>query len=176
MTWILILLGSVLALIVLVFVAGSLLPERYGARGYLDVSASAEQLWPKLLDYRAHPVSAKMAKAIEPLPDENGLPVWLESLGSSKIRVNTVESKSASRLVLDLADTVVPMTARAVIELENRGGGCRIRMSNDAVIKNGTWHVPVFRVLMTLFGGMRGGIKAYLRQIAGEARARVEWE
>ena len=174
--WIWIVLGGLLALVALVFLIGWLLPERYQAQGYVDVDASAEDLWPKLLDYEAHPMAAKMAKGIEPLPDENGLPVWLESLGPSKIRVHTVESKNPSRLVRELADTVVPMTARAVIELENRGKGCRIRMSNHTVIKNGTWHVPVFRVLMSLFGGLRGGIKAYLAQIVGPGRVRVQWE
>ena len=90
MMWILIMLGCVLGLVALVFLVGSLLPERYGARGYVDVDESAEELWPKLLDHRAHPMAAKMAKGVEDLPDENGLPVWLESLGPSKIRVHTV--------------------------------------------------------------------------------------
>ena len=176
MMWILIMLGCVLGLVALVFLVGSLLPERYGARGYVDVDESAEELWPKLLDHRAHPMAAKMAKGVEDLPDENGLPVWLESLGPSKIRVHTVESVSPSRLVREMADTVVPMTARAVIELEHRDGGCRIRMSNDTVIKRGTWHVPVFRVMLVLCSGLRGGIKAYLAQIVGQGQTRVQWE
>ena len=79
-------------------------------------------------------------------------------------------------LVREMADSVVPMTARAVIELENRSGGCRIRMSNDTVLESGTWHVPVFRVMLSLCGGIRGGIKAYLAQIVGRGQARVQWE
>ena len=174
--WILIVLGSIVALIALVFVVGSVLPERYRASGYVDASLTAAELWPKLLDYKAHPMAARMAKGIEPLPDENGLPVWLESLGATTVRVRTVESEAPVRIVREMSDSVVPMTARAVIELEEREGGCRVRMSNDIMIRRGTWHVPVFRLMMTVFCGVQGGIKAYLAQVTGAKKPAMQWQ
>jgi len=70
----------------------------------------------------------------------------------------------------------VRLLSASFVELESRGGGCRVRMSNDTVIANGTWHEPVFRVMVTLCGGLRGGIRAYLAQIVGQGRARGQWE
>ena len=169
-------LGGIAGLVILAFVVGSFLPENYRARGYLDVAMSPEELWTKLQDFEHHPVSATMCKATERLPNENGMPVWIEDMGSTKFRVQTTSMEKPKRLVRELSDQVVPMTATVVIEIEPRDGGCRVHMSNHVVIKSGTWHVPVFRLMMSVAGGVKGGIRGYLAQVVGKQNAAVHWQ
>ena len=121
MMWIWIV-GGVLAVVLLVFVIGSLLPESYRARGHVDLDVSPDQLWEMLSDYESTPMAAKMARSIETLPAENGLPVWIEDMGSTKVRVATVAAERPTHLVREMADRVVPMTARVVAPLRMTNG------------------------------------------------------
>jgi len=47
----------------------------------------------------------------ERLPDEDGLPVWTEDIGSTVVPVRTVEATPPRKLVRRMTDSVVPMTA-----------------------------------------------------------------
>ena len=176
MMWIWIAAASLLGLVALVFLVGTLLPERTRARGRLDVPLSPAEVWRRLADFERHPMSAGMCRGTERLPDENGLPVWIEDLGSSKFRVQTVEAEEPRRIVRRMTDQVVPMTARSVIELEAIGSGTRLTMETDVTLARGTWHVPVMRVTLALFRGVRGGIKGYLGRIAGAGSSVPVWE
>ena len=123
--WILIVLGSLVGLVALVFLVGSFLPESYRANGHLDVAMTPNELWTRLMDFEKHPMAAAMAKGTEKLPDENGLPVWIEDMGHTKARVRTVVMEAPHRLVRELVDTVVPMTARVEVSIEATEGSPR---------------------------------------------------
>ena len=79
-------------------------------------------------------------------------------------------------LVRRMADQVVPMTATLVVEVDPEGNGSRLMVRNHTVIKRGTWHVPVFRTLMSLTGGVKMGIRAYVEQLVGGDAVRLCWE
>ena len=58
---------------------------------------------------------------------------------------------------------------------EPHDGGSKVRIHNQLSVKKGTWHVPVFRVMLSVFGGAKSGMEAYFRQIAGK-QAKFAWE
>jgi hypothetical protein len=158
-------------------VVGSLLPASYQAKGRLDVELPPEAVWRLVSDFEKHPMAAKMARRVERLPDEAGLAVWKEDLGSSTVTVRTVESRPPARLVRRMEDSVVPMTADWTIAIEPRGEGSRLWIENRTEIRRGTWHVPIFRLIMTVSRGAERGVEAYLQQLGGElGRAAVAWE
>ena len=166
-------LGSAALVVVAANVIGCFLPERYRAQGLLETSLGVSELWAALHDPNAHPVGGRMAKDVELLPDENGLPVWIENLGSSKVRVATVESQPERRVVRAMADQVVPMTARTEIDLEPMdSGGSRLRLQHEIVIKRGTWHVSMMRFMVALTRAARSGMQGYFRQFAPDGRWR----
>lgn len=179
--------GSIALVIALVFVIGSLLPEEYTAKGSVEIARSPSEIWSDLVDFEKHPMAAKMARAVEVLPRENGLPVWVEDLGSSKVRVTTTlqrepepeQNHEPGELRREMKDSVVAMTAATVFRVEavcssESQSACRVHIDHKIRVARGTWHTPVFRVMLSLFGGARSGMRGFFKQFAGEG-ASYSW-
>lgn len=164
--WLGIVLGAGLGFFLALMVIGSFLPEQYEARAQMDLKASPEQVWEALSDYRKHPVTASMSRAVQPLPDEDGLPAWVEDIGSSKITVRTLESRPPTYLQRQFADAAVPMVAVSEVRIEPLEAGCRVTATTQATIRHGTWHVPIFRIMLSITGGLNQGLRDHLAEIA----------
>lgn len=171
MLWLWIPLGVLAGLIVVPLVVGQFLPDRYEGQITRLFGAAPEEVWNALVDYQKHPVSGRRAKSIERLPDENGLPVWVEDMGPSQITIRTVEAEPCSRLVREMKDSVVPMTARTEIEISPIDQGSEVRASTVIELTSGTWHVPYFRFTLWLFHGARLGLKDLLSRVEKTVRA-----
>lgn len=68
-------------------------------------------------------------------------------------------------MVREMQSASVPMTSRWVYELAANDDGCRVTVAAVTTIRRGTWHVPIFRLMMKLTNGVRAGIKAHLNQV-----------
>jgi hypothetical protein len=158
--------GGFIALVILVMIVGRFLPERYEAKIQMTIQRSPEDIWAAMHDYRKHPMAGSMVKKIEELPPQNGMPVWVEDIGSSQVTVTTIESEPPRHLVRELADRVLPMTARGEVHLERLENGCRVTATNETWIRRGTWHVPIFRFILTVTNGSRKALLNYWKKIA----------
>lgn len=176
MIWLYIALAVVLGIPAVMIIVGLLLPERYEIRLTVARNRSPQDVWSALLDYQANPLVGKLRKKSEPLPDVNGLPSWIEDMGSTQIIVVTLESAAPSRLRRKFTDSVVPMTSDSEITLEAADDGCRATATSVIVIKSGTWHVPFFRVMVGLLGGAKMGLKDYWRRLAANVKATARFE
>lgn len=168
--------GGLVVLVLVPFVVGSLLPERYTAHVVARYDKPPAELWKALTDPRAVPCGGKMARSVELLDDEDGRPVWREDLGSSVTTIRTAESRPSERLVLELSDSVVPMTARWELAIEPDGpdgSGSRITAHNETVVASGTWHVPLFRFILKVLNAAEKGVADYLRRAGQRAGAEV---
>ena len=176
MIWLYIALAVVLGIPATMFVIGMFLPERYEARLVVTLDRPPEVVWAALMDYLANPITGKMRKRTEPLPDVNGLPSWKEDMGSTQMTMTTEVSTPPTLLRRRMVDSVVPMTAEWDVALEATPQGCRATASSVNIIRNGTWHVPFFRVIVGLFGGAKMGLRAYWKGVARNlgATARIE--
>jgi hypothetical protein len=147
----LVLLSIVLLLLVLLvgglFVTGSMLDEQVKSSVTMEFPHAREVVWSAIQDYETHPVSAAMRQETIPLPDEPDAPAWQEDIGSTVITVRTIESDEPNRLVRRFEDSVVPMTADVVYVLSQTDDGTSITMNMTTIIRDGTWHVPLFRVM-----------------------------
>ena len=169
--------GVPVGLVVVVFVVGSLLPSDYRVRGHVDLALSPAELWKRLTDIEKHPMSANMARNVEVLPQENGLPVWIEDIGSTKIRVRSTVLDEPVHVVRKMEDEIVPMTAHTEFTISPNGDGSRVAVDHAIRIDSGTWHVPVFRVTLTLFSGARRGMEAFFKNVGGsEAAPAFAWQ
>jgi len=171
--WWLIILGSAMVLIVLlvggVVAVGSTLGEDYSSTVSMSFTQSPDDVWAAIADYELNPVSATMRRETVSLPDKNDAPAWTEDIGSSIITVHTVESEKPARLVRFFEDGVVPMTSRVEYLLEADGDGTNVTMNGQTTIKDGTWHVPIFRVILSLTPD--AGSLAYLAELRAHLNA-----
>lgn len=153
------LLGSLAILIAFIVLIGMLLPERYEGRSQVTLAKPPEEVWEALLDYQRHPMTGKMSKGIADESEENGLPIWVEDMGhGERIQVRTIAAEAPNRLVREMASEAVPMTSRWQYELEPIAAGTRLTMDGETTIRRGTWHVPIFRVMMKVNGGVKKGL------------------
>lgn len=152
--WWLILLGAAVVLVILIvgsaFVIGSKLDEQVMSSVSMSFDQPPETVWKAIADYERNPVSGAMRRETIPLPDEDAGPAWKEDISNSIITVRTLVSYEPTRLVRLFEDSVVPMTSRVEYLLESDGEGTRVTMDSITTIKDGTWHVPIFRVMLHL--------------------------
>ncbi|MBK8268823.1 MAG: SRPBCC family protein [Planctomycetes bacterium] len=167
MTWIISIAGILVGLPVSIMLIGSFLPEKFGATVSTIIDRPAEAVWSALTDYVKYPMSARMCRGVEPLPNENGLPAWRENLGSSRVRVQTLESVTPSRLVREMKDEVVPMQVHCEYTVKPAAQGCEVTSSMHGTIRKGTWHVPIFKFMIHVFGGAKSGQKQFLNSLKG---------
>ena len=167
MTFILIGLGGLVLFVAAVVVIGLLMPERYEGRSQVVYAKTAEDIWEALLDYNKHPMTGKMMKSIQEQPAENNLPVWIENMGNKElITVKPVEAERPRHMVRRMTSKAVPMTSRWEYTLEPVGEGCRLTIDGETYIRGGTWHVPIFRVMMVLSGGVKKGLDIQMDMVA----------
>lgn len=158
--------GAIGLLILTPFVVGTFLPTNYQARAKLTTSRSPAEVFAKIEDYSELPLAGKMCRGVEALADDGGLSAWREDLGSSKVRVATLEREDAKRLVRRATDEVVPLSMLCTYDISPTAGGSELRLNVDGEIRSGTWHVPMFRFVIHVFGMGKAGHKHYLEQLA----------
>ncbi len=167
MTFIWIGLGGFAVLVLGVVMVGLLMPERYEGRSQVIYDRTAEDVWVALLDYDDHPMTGRMKKTVQARPAENGLPVWIEDMGRGElITVKTVEAERPKHMVREISSKTVPMTSRWEYTLEPSGEGCKLTIDGETYIRSGTWHVPIFRVMMIVDGGVKKGLDFQMDMVA----------
>ena len=168
MIWIILLFALPLGIVLLPFLLGMISPAQYTATVTGVIDASPEDVFRHIENVQDNPGAGAMARSVDLLPEqewEDGRRTWIEDIGSTRIRVETVESVEPTRIVRDLQDQVVPMRARWTIDLAPMGDGTHVTATNVTTISKGTWHVPLFRFLMRFMNGARRGVVHYLTRL-----------
>ena len=112
-------------------------------------------VWRGLADHESNPVTGQACRSQRPF-GTGDMPGWVEQMGSSSVVVKTVESNKPTLLVRHFDDRGTTMTSRMVYQMEaaEEEGvrGTRITMIQDVSVPRGTWHTPLFRILVRIFG------------------------
>ncbi len=155
----LILVAVPLVLIVFFVGTGFLLPETW--QGELDARSKAPpvEVWAALHDHEAHPIGGDAVVQVEAVSGG-----WAEDLGPSVVTWQAVEMQHPEHLVWQGSDSVIPMTLRIELTLLPEDGGTRVRGRQRLQIRNGTWHVPLFRWAL-LLAGSTAGTSAWLEDV-----------
>ena len=163
MTWPLIILAALVTLIALPIVIGFLMPVRYEGTTTVEYGRSVQRVWDALQDVDAHPMTGKMTKSVETLPPDEGRPAWKEDMGRGEvITVRTTAFEPPDHMIREMTSAAVNMTSRWEYALEPAGEGCRVTLSGITDIETGTWHTPIFRVMMVIGGGVKKGLDTQL--------------
>lgn len=152
-----------LAVVLIAYFVGKGLSESYAARGETVVAIAPTELWAALADFEQHPRGGPQVQGVERLPDVDGRPSWVEDLGETRMTVTATEWDPPRSMVLELTDSVVPMGARMTFALTPDGAGStRLAFTNAVTIREGTWHTPFFRFVMTMTDGARSHMSGFL--------------
>ncbi len=160
-----IIVGALALLLVMALIIGRFLPERYFSEVSHSSGRAPEEVWPLLHDPKSVCYGGKQARSVTLLSEE-GEPVrWREDLGPSKFTAAILESSPHYRVLVEGEDSVVPMQMRREFHIEPEGSGALVTIKQNIVVTSGTWHVPIFRIMMSL-GAATAGVKDYMRRLA----------
>lgn len=157
------------AIVMLVLVlAGRLLPPEHEVRMSFDMQLGADEVWRRLTDFEHMPMAGRMARGVARLPDEKGLPAWEEDLGTTKVSVRTIECEPGRKLVRSMADAKLPLQAVWSAEVEPRSSGrTRVTLTNRTAVADGPM-ASMIRLSVRL-GGLRAGLRHFAKRLAGDA-------
>ncbi len=169
MFWILTVAASLALLALALFVIGHNMAPEYGGRVERSIAAPPEAVFAALRDVEAGPHGGSMCRAVRIEDPDAELLAWTEDLGSSKVHARTLESEAPRVLVREMRDSIVALTARWEFSLEPEGAGTRLVLVHRGRVDDGTWHSPLFRLLIKGLGLADRGARQYLDSVAERA-------
>jgi uncharacterized protein YndB with AHSA1/START domain len=165
--WIIGIVLLILAAPVAIYIFGALQPGVFRGEASGTINAPPETVFRDILDLKRFPLSGSMMKAREDLPGEDGKPRWKENIGMSEITGTVSETDAPRRVVFDLDDSKVGMTAHWVVDLEPAGGSAtNVRIEQTGLVRLGSFHAPIFRFIMRKGGGATTGPRDLIKRLA----------
>jgi len=160
------------------FVLGSFFAERYEAEITFMLASPPEKVFAAVQDVQKNPMTGQMMQRIERLASSDaGLPRWREEMTGSEVTVETTELVPGRRVRRSMRDSVVPMTAESEIELTpTETGGTRVHARSVTTIRAGAWQSPLFRFMMTIFGGAQTSLEGYWMHLAKDLNDKITFE
>ncbi|MHC4892555.1 MAG: SRPBCC family protein [Planctomycetota bacterium] len=169
---------AVLLIVVLLgaYVAGARMQPDYQGRVEIELQATPDEIYAVLEDFERHPHGGSAVREVRPLAIEAGfglgadsgpaLAAWTEDLGSSQVTVRTVEATAPLRMVREMQDEVLPMSARWELELLPTSRGTKVVLLHSGAIEDGPWQVPLVRLMAKGFGLADQGAQDFLDGLA----------
>ena len=124
-------LGGLVALGVVLYVAGLFIPVSHVASSSVRLRQPVDSIWRTV---RALEESASWWPAIsamERLPDKDGREVWLQRQTTGDLAMEVMESTEPVRLVMRIADDRLPFGGTWTYEIQEEAGGSRITITED---------------------------------------------
>lgn len=160
MRWLLIIGGSLAAIIAIVLITGYSLPVQHVATRSVELHAPPERVWRTITDIGSMPAWRSGLESAELVRQTPAGPVWREVSGDGTITFETIESVPQRRLVTRIADKSLPFGGSWTYVLEPSGGGTRLTIREDGEVYN-----PVFRVVSRFVMGHHATIDKYLESL-----------
>jgi len=138
---------------------GLSLPAVQVERIEVSLPSSPETLWSVLTDLDAMPGWRQDLVGLERLPPQDGVVRWRE-LGRTgqSVALERIEVAPLQRMVVRLAER--SEERRWVYELTPAGAATRLAISEERTIRN-----PLFRAFVRVFGGRRGALDGWTRDL-----------
>jgi hypothetical protein len=153
MKWLLILAGILVCVILIVLLIGYLLPVKHRASITLTVSGRPEQVWQRLIDFKAYPDWRKDVKAVEVISDTQ----WAETDQHDHRLPFSMTMKDRPRtLVTRIDGKDQPFGGSWVYTLEDQGNATILTITEDGEVYN-----PLFRFVSKFIMGHSATLKRY---------------
>jgi len=163
MRWVLGTLGVLVAVVLVVYVVGLLLPKSHVASTSARYAASPDAIWTTLTDVSAFPQWRGDVSRVEILPDENGQRGWREFGKQGTVTYRVVEAVPSRRLVSRIADPDLPYGGSWTYELTPADSGTRLTITERGEVYN-----PIFRFVSRFIMGYTATMNGMLRAIGAK--------
>lgn len=146
--------------LILITLVGYLLPKAHTVTRETRFQQPPEVIWKTITDVDGMPAWRQGLQKITHLPEQNGLPAWVETLDTGVLPLQTVSSQQPSKLVVRIADPKLPFGGTWTYEITPLSSGSSLRIREDGEIYN-----PLFRFLSRFVFGYSGTIDTYLKSM-----------
>jgi uncharacterized protein YndB with AHSA1/START domain len=160
MRWLLVVLAAVAGVILLVLVAGMILPKEHTARSRATINAPPDSIWRALTDVEAFPSWRSDVSRVEVLSASSGRRTWREIGKHGTITFEEVVAEPPRRLIGRIADPSLPFGGSWTYDVAPDGTVSLVTITEEGVVHN-----PIFRFMSRFVFGHHATQEAYLRAL-----------
>lgn len=158
--WIPSVIASLAAIIVLVAIAGLMLPQGHQASRTITFGAEPQVVFDVITDFLKYPQWRSDVKSVV-LDGEGGKGTIIHEDGASGLIPYRVEIfQPPTRLVLQISDSSLPFGGTWSYKLQQVPGGTELTLTEDGIVRN-----PIFRVMQKLFFSPYATIDTFLADL-----------
>ena len=162
MRWIVIVVGSVVGLVALIALIGTMLPRDHVASVTARIAAKPAEVWTTITTPAAFPEWRSDVKRVELLPSTAAGPSWREHGRNGSITFAVDAWDPPVRFVTRIADKGLPFGGSWEHRVEPDGATA----SRVTITERGSIYNPVFRFVARFFVGYTASLKGYLNALA----------
>ena len=160
--------GSLIALVLLVYLIGLFLPVRHSVTLAREVAGTPEEVWTVITGVEEFPAwrpGVVHAERLEPL---GGWPAWREEGPDETLTFAIAAVEPPRRLVSEIVDEGLPFGGRWTYTLEPTASGTRVTITEDGFV-----YSPLYRVV-SRFAGYETTAQSYLDALQARMGGIVE--
>ena len=147
-------------LFAVVYGVGLSLPQDHVAAVRAEFSASPEEIFATIADYRAYPEWRPSIERVEELPARDGRPAWVMVEATGPLPMELTESEPPSRLVTTILSEGMPFGGRWIYEIEPAAGGATVTITEEGEV-----YSAVFRFVSRYIMGHHASASLFLTDL-----------
>ena len=164
MKWLLRVVIALVAVVLVVTVAGMALPQDHVARRSAHLSAPPDKVWSIVTDVRSYPAWRSDVASVEMLSVSGGRVAWREvSPKGNKLAFEAATAQAPSHFVTVITDKGLPFGGSWDYRITPDGTGSRI-----TITENGQVYNPIFRFISKYVLGHTATLDKYLTSLAAK--------
>jgi hypothetical protein len=153
--------GSLVALVFLVFLVGSFLPAGHSVTVTREVGATPDEVWSVITgveEYSAWRPGVVRAERLEAI---GGWPAWREEGPDGTLTFAVAGVEPGRMLVTEIVDEGLPFGGRWTYTLEPTPKGTSVTITEDGIVHN-----PIYRIVSRFFMAHETTADTYLEALA----------
>lgn len=159
MTWVLLIVGGIVAVVAIAFVIGAMMPREHVATRAAEFKQTPEAIWGVMTNVEAMSSWRADMKRIQRLPDVNGKPAWKETSGFGDLPLEVTVWEPPNKMVTRITDEKLPFGGTWTYELTRRPDGT----TTLRITERGKIRPALFRFMARVFFGYTGTMEGYLK-------------
>ena len=144
----------------LVYGVGASLPQQHVAIVRAELSATPEEVFATVSNFRGHAEWRPSVERVEPLPDRDGKPAWVEIGASGPLPMELTESEPPDRLVTTILSEGLPFGGRWIFDVEPAAAGAIVTITEEGEV-----YSAIFRFVSRYVMGHHASASAFLTDL-----------